>query len=152
MRLPDRVEPGLVLKYGYLWSDEAESGREDGRKDRPAVVVLRREIVRNTLMVTVAAMTHSPPRAGQRPVMVPPAVKQRLGLDEQASWIVTHELNTFVWPGPDLRPIGRLPGSADDRCFYGYIPNSLLRKIVQGIADNRTEQRFKLVKRSFEGP
>lgn len=87
MRLPDRIEPGLVLKYGYLWADEAEQGREEGEKDRPAVVVLKRELVRGTLIVTVAAITHSPPRAGQGAVEVSPVIKERLGLDEQASWV-----------------------------------------------------------------
>lgn len=147
MRLPDRIEPGLVLKYGYLWADEADQGREEGEKDRPAVVVLRRELVRGTLIVTVAAITHSPPRAGQGAVEVSPVVKERLGLDEQASWVVTDELNTFVWPGPDLRPIGKSHGPDSDNCYYGYIPNTLLRKITNGIGENRAEHRLRLVKR-----
>ena len=27
-------EPGLVISYAYLWDHEAQSGLEEGRKDR----------------------------------------------------------------------------------------------------------------------
>ena len=33
-------EPGLVISYAYLWHREHEAGREEGRKDRPSVIVL----------------------------------------------------------------------------------------------------------------
>lgn len=148
MKLPDRLEPGLVLRYSYLWAADAERGDEEGRKDRPAVVVLAREIVRNSLVVTVAAITHSPPRDGSLAVAVGPAIKKRLGLDDEASWIVTSELNAFVWPGPDLRPIAANRGADGDRCYYGYIPNSLLNEVKQSIAENRRRQLLMLSRRS----
>jgi hypothetical protein len=38
-------EPGLVLNFAYLWHREHQAGQEEGRKDRPSVIVLcvRRE-------------------------------------------------------------------------------------------------------------
>jgi hypothetical protein len=33
-------EPGLVISYAYLWHHEHGAGREEGRKDRPSVIVL----------------------------------------------------------------------------------------------------------------
>jgi len=44
MALPS-PEPGLVINYAYLWRDEYLAGREEGRKDRPSVIILavRRE-------------------------------------------------------------------------------------------------------------
>lgn len=33
-------EPGLVISYAYLWHDEQQAGREEGRKDGPSVIVL----------------------------------------------------------------------------------------------------------------
>jgi hypothetical protein len=33
-------EPGLVLNYAYLWHNEHRAGQEEGRKDRPGVIVL----------------------------------------------------------------------------------------------------------------
>jgi len=32
-------ELGLVISYAYLWSSEADAGREEGGKDRPCAVV-----------------------------------------------------------------------------------------------------------------
>lgn len=43
-------------------------------------------------------------------IEIPPATKQRLGLDSEGSWIVITEANEFVWPGLNLRP---LPGRED---------------------------------------
>jgi len=48
---------------------------------------------------------------------LPPAVKKHLGLDEERSWIVVDELNTFTWPGYDLRPIKK----KEDRFDYGFL-------------------------------
>lgn len=147
MILPERVEPGLVLRYAYLWHGEAQRGQEEGRKDRPAVVVLRREIVRGALFVLVAPVTHTPVTPALRPVELDAVVKSQLGLDDQPSWIVTHELNAFVWPGPDLRPVGGA-GERANRCYYGYVPNGVLQQVTAAIAENRREQRAGLVKRS----
>jgi len=33
-------EIGLVISYSYLWSDEAEAGHVEGRKNRPCAIVL----------------------------------------------------------------------------------------------------------------
>ncbi len=48
MKLP-APEPGSVIRYAYLWADEQRRGREEGRKDRPvlvlAVSVVQRENV-----------------------------------------------------------------------------------------------------------
>ena len=36
-------EPGLVICYSYLWHDEALVGHEEGRRERPSVIVLAME-------------------------------------------------------------------------------------------------------------
>ena len=33
-------QPGLVISYAYLWSEEAEQGRIESRKDRPCAIVV----------------------------------------------------------------------------------------------------------------
>lgn len=38
MSLPG-PEASLVIHYSYLWRDEAGTGLEEGRKDRPCVIV-----------------------------------------------------------------------------------------------------------------
>ncbi|MGA0545858.1 type II toxin-antitoxin system PemK/MazF family toxin [Brevundimonas sp. VNH65] len=104
MLLPDPV-PGLVISYAYLWRDEALRGQEEGRKDRPCVVVLAVEEANGRKVVTVAPVTHTPPAHPQSAIEIPAATKQRLGLDGERSWVVAADLNRFVWPGVDLRPV-----------------------------------------------
>src|ERR1700730_15738065 len=93
-------EPGLVISYAYLWHYEHEAGRQEGRKDRPSVIVLAVEREDDdTTIVTVLPITHSPPADPADAVEIPTAVKRHLGLDGHRSWIVVNEGNEFVWPG-----------------------------------------------------
>jgi hypothetical protein len=75
----------------------------------------------------VLAVTHTQPKDANLAIEISAAVKRRLGLDEQRSWIVISEANEFAWPGPDLRPV---PGSPEGDIAYGFLPPSLF-KIVQ---------------------
>jgi hypothetical protein len=102
--LPKPV-PGLVISYAYLWRDEALRGLEEGRKDRPCVIILSVEEADGRTVVTVAPITHSPPAYPESALELPAATKQRLGLDGERSWVVAADLNRFAWPGVDLRPI-----------------------------------------------
>ncbi|MFN3835927.1 MAG: growth inhibitor PemK [Glycocaulis sp.] len=72
-------------------------------------------------VVTVAPITHSPPRDPEAAIEIPAATRRRLGLDGERSWIIAADLNRFIWPGTDLRPVS--PGSG--RFVYGLIPGSL---------------------------
>jgi hypothetical protein len=130
MPLPE-PHPGLVISYSYLWRDEARAGREEGVKDRPAVIVLAvRAKADSGRVVTVAPVTHRKPSKPGTAVELPAKVKQHLGLDTAASWVILDETNQFLWPGHDLRP---LPGRP--RVFsYGVLPPRLLAKITNGIA------------------
>ena len=102
MPLPRVPFPGLVVRYAFLWSDEARQGRTEARKDRPCVVAVRRENdVR--FRVRVLPIAHAPQHP-DRAVALPARVKRHLGLDADASWIVLEEANEFVWPGVDSAP------------------------------------------------
>ena len=92
-------EPGLVISYAYLWHHEHEAGWEEGRKDRPSVIVLaiEREADGATI-VTVLPITHSPPADENSAVEIPLPVKRHLGLDDERSWIVVAEGNEFCGP------------------------------------------------------
>ena len=124
MGLPDPT-PGLVVGYAYLWRDEALRGREEGRKDRPCVIVLSVQIENGQTVVTVAPVTHTPPAHPDSAIEIPAQTKKRLGLDTQRSWIIAADLNRFVWPGVDLRPVKR--GSSD--YSYGELPDALYRRL-----------------------
>jgi len=130
MALPD-PQLGLVISYGYLWHHEHERGREEGRKDRPCVIVLAAEQAEDGLMVTVVPVTHTPPAEPAHAVELPPAVKAHLGLDEARSWVIVSEGNRFLWPGYDLKPIRGSRGRFD----YGFLPPRLFRTIVERFAE-----------------
>jgi PemK-like, MazF-like toxin of type II toxin-antitoxin system len=93
-------EAGLVISYSYLWSDEAEAGHVEGRKNRPcAIVLVVQQSEDKAPVITVVPITHSPHGNPNAAVEIPPAVKRHLGLDDQPSWIVLDDFNVFTWPG-----------------------------------------------------
>lgn len=124
MPLPTPVA-GLVIRYSFLWRDEAAKGQE-GRKDRPCAVLLAVVSEDGETIVTALPITHAPPRDPALAVELPPATKQRLGLDDQRSWIVLTAANRFPWPGPDLRP---LPGEDISSVGIGLLPRSLYNEV-----------------------
>lgn len=146
MLLPD-PETGLVIHYAYLWRSEADRGEEEGRKDRPcAVVVARRVESTGAIGVMVAPITHSEPAENATALEIPSDVKRRLGLDEARSWIITHELNIFAWPGPDVRPV---PAMGDDSRFsYGSLPKKLADELVKRVMANVRSGAMRTVRRT----
>ena len=125
----------MVLSYSYLWRAEYENGRIEGVKDRPVAIVLARRDLGNFEVAYAAPITHSSPLPAKNDrIPVTLEVKQRLGLDDLPSWIMTTELNVFVWPGPDLRPIAATDGNSS--CLYGYLSRGLFAKLQAGIREN----------------
>lgn len=122
MQLPDPL-PGLVIRYAYLWSDEQRRGRDEAIEDRPCAVVLRTNDAGGEPRVVVLPITHAPPRDPSPAAEIPGAVKRRLGLDADRSWIVVSEANSFRWPGPDLRP------SPTGEVAYGFLPRALFYEV-----------------------
>ncbi len=121
-----RPQPGLVIRYSYLWHREALAGREEGVKDRPCAVVLAFLDDASRTRVYALPITHSIPVAGEDAIEIPAVVKARLGLDGARSWIVVDEANVFHWPGPDLR---LLPGKGPESAFYGFLPPGFFKVI-----------------------
>ncbi|MGH7086941.1 MAG: type II toxin-antitoxin system PemK/MazF family toxin [Acetobacteraceae bacterium] len=146
MPLPNPV-PGLVISYAYLWRDQQDQGREEGVKDRPCVVVLAVRQEEGERIVTVAPITHTPPRHAKDAIELPAATKRRLGLDDDRSWIVATELNRFLWPGPDLRPVPGKPG----QFAYGGLPRQLMVQLRERIAELHRDRRFRMVRRDHDG-
>src|SRR5665213_4512333 len=90
-------EAGLVISYAYLWHQEHQAGQEEGRKDRPSVVVLvAKHDDDGATIVTVLPVTHSAPADPNAAVEIPRLVKRHLGLDDDRSWIVVAEGNEFL--------------------------------------------------------
>jgi hypothetical protein len=125
-------QPGLVISYAYLWSDEAERGLVEGRKDRPCAIIIAIEHPEKEgrRQVAVVPITHTPPHDPNVAIKIPQRVKEHLGLDAERSWIVLNEFNVFTWPGFDLRPIA----SRDGRVDYGFLPPKFFASLIERIA------------------
>ena len=114
-----------MIGYAYLWRDEAPRGADEGRKDRPCVIILSVQSLAGELIITVAPITHTRPSDPGIAVEIPASTRRRLALDDQRSWIIASDLNRFTWPGVDLRPTTR-----DAHAFaYGLLPRALYRKV-----------------------
>jgi hypothetical protein len=133
-------EPGLVISYAYLWHHEHRSGRGEGRKDRPSVIVLalERAADRETI-VTVLPVTHRMPADPESAIEIPLPIKRHLGLDDRRSWIVIAEGNEFLWPGHDLRKRPR-----SDRYDYGFLPPRFFNRVLSTFVAyyQRSQRRF----------
>lgn len=125
MSLP-APEPGLVIRYAYLWRREFQVGRDEAAKDRPCAIVLTARHVGESLKVLVVPVTHSPPESPADALELPPAVKAHLGLDADRSWVVLTESNVFTWPGPDLR---RIDQRRDASVAYGFLPPRFFQEL-----------------------
>lgn len=117
---------GQVIRYDFLWHNDAEKGAESG-KDRPcSIIVARQDAFDHSHLVLVCPITHSPPDDPSKAVELPPAVSKHLGLDQERSWIKTDQVNQFRWDRRYL-PIGVQPVEKG-RWIYGDMPSQLSRQ------------------------
>ena len=135
---------GLVIRHAYLWWNEARVGREEGVKGRPCVIVHTRQNDHGETEVYIAPVTHTPPEVLERAMQIPSATKARLRLDAHASWIITTEVNRFIWPGPDIHTV---PGGA---AAYGNLPASMTRDLIRQIKSNARDRSLLVIGRDDE--
>lgn len=128
-----------------LWRREHSAGQEEGFKDRPCAIILSTLTGNGDPHVYVLPITHSPPLTPHTALEIPPRVKRHLGLDGERSWIVLDEVNDFIWPGFDLRPI---PGSTPPRAEYGVLPPRFFEQVRQAFVALYRQRRVKVVPRS----
>jgi hypothetical protein len=142
--LPDPLS-GLVIGYSYLWETDFRAGRDEGSKDRPCAVVIATRTEDGDIVATVAPVTHRQPVDPLDGIELPPGIKRALGLDDARSWLICAELNRFVWPGPDLRPISRRhPG----QFAYGMLPRPFMLRVFERLQELRKRRRPSVVVRS----
>lgn len=139
-----KPEPGLVIRYSYLWAREHDEGREEGVKDRPCAVVLATAYQEGETKVVVVPVTHSPPE-DPAALELPPAIKRLLGLDAERSWVVVSESNVFDWPGPDLRRVGDRDNSS---VAYGFLPPRFFAELHRRFALLESAARSRRVPRT----
>lgn len=141
MSLP-KPEAGLVIRYSYLWHDEFSEGREEGTKDRPCAIVLAaKDDVSSRERVWVLPVTHSKPASAEAAIEIPAAIKARLGLDGDRSWVVLSEWNEFLWPSPNLRRVG---DRNDSSVAYGFLPprfgNHVRERFAQFVRERKAQR------------
>ena len=117
--------PGLVIRYSYLWKREAELGRVEGQKHRPCAIVVCIEQSEGEQIVTVAPITRKRPANPAQAIGLTAATRRRLGLGSQPNWIMATEVNSFCWPGPDIRP------NAQGNYAYGELPATVFQALVK---------------------
>ena len=137
-------KPGLVIRYAFLWSTERAVGAVEAAKDRPcAIVIAARRTADGDIQTVVAPITHRPPQDPTASLEIPPQICQRLGLDGARHWLRFDELNSFAWPGYDLRPI---PGQSG-RYDYGMLPQGLFQQLREGILARQKARAGRIVAR-----
>ena len=150
-RLPKQPVVGLTICYSYLWHREfTQSQRIEGLKYRPCVIVLGYEAVKGLpgrFVVDVAPVTHSKPD-GDSAVEIPLSVKRRMGLDNELSWIVTTEINRFIWPGPDLHPARQSDSPGELHWHWGIMAADIFRSAREKILKRRADRSLLIVPRT----
>jgi hypothetical protein len=96
-------------------------------------------------IVSVLPITHTSPADPDEAIEIPAAVKSRLRLDGERSWIVLTEANRFAWPGPDLR--AAIPGDEGAEAF-GLLPYRLSEEVRLKFLRLLKAQRAQIVRRT----
>lgn len=123
MALPD-PKPGLIVRYDYLWTHEADAGRDQG-KGRPTCLIAATDPSVRPRYVVLLPMTHTRPTGDTVGIEVPERVREALGLDDMPSWVIVSEHNIDEWPNAGLSSLPGLP----DIFSYGFIPPGLFTQI-----------------------
>lgn len=137
--------PGEVIRYAYLWTHEVAEGRDEARKDRPCAVVIAMTDAAGVSSVIVVPITSRVPTAPDEGMEIPTATRQRLGLQDEPCWAVLTEVNQFVWPGPDLRPVAMGAGPS---WSYGLLPAALFVRLRDAIVARARSRALRVTKRS----
>ncbi len=114
----------------------------EGSKDRPcAIVVAAPKDEHGRIRTIVAPITHTAPVDPETSLEIPASVCRSLGLDGARHWLRFDELNSFLWPGYDLRP--RPDGHYD----YGMLPRALFETFRGGILEAQRKKAGRIINR-----
>lgn len=125
MSFPEPV-PGLVIRYSYLWHAEHRRGQEEGLKDRPCAIVLTAASEDRSLRVTVLPVTRTAPGDPNLAIEIPAAVKRRLSLYGNRSWVALSWCSAIRTIFDYFPAIGFRLTAYDGTDINGYSPKSPL--------------------------
>lgn len=133
---------GWIVEHYFLWADEDEAGRTEGRKPRPCIIIAVEEEAPGRQRITVLPISTSPPPPGTPSLPIPDVLKAALGLDPaRPSWVVVKDANVFTWPGYDLVP------RPDGRFKRGMVTAGFFRQLCKLVLDVRSSDAPRLVER-----
>jgi hypothetical protein len=93
IRKPADLKVGEVFRYPYLWRREGQRGETEGRKDRPARMIMRWTVGGEELLIFLP-ITGTRPTRDQPAIEIPAIELQRAGLDAtRQGWIILSEGN-----------------------------------------------------------
>ena len=139
---------GLVIRYDFLWKDEQDGGQQDGSKFRAcAILDMSKPDETGARTVHLCAISHSPPLQGQTAVELPYKVSRHLGLDEDRSWLKTHEVNALLWREGET-PYGVRPARPEaGEWAYGQLPHPVGREAFGQLRENSQAKTLERVRR-----
>lgn len=126
---------GQVVVHHFLWSEESDTGRVEGRKARPCPVVAVERTPAGTSRVIVLPITSRKPSRESGAVTIPANVKAHMGLDRRRNaWVIVDETNVFMWPGFDLvpQPDGGFVRGVVTRGFFQLVRQASLARWSRG--------------------
>jgi hypothetical protein len=112
----------LVIRYDYLWTNEAAAGHG---KERPACILAALDSAMAPRFVVILPVTHRPPDGDTVGIEIPAKVRAALGLDAAPCWVIASEHNVDEWPNAGLAPLPGRPGEFS----YGFIPPGLFARV-----------------------
>ncbi|MBW7922977.1 MAG: hypothetical protein H3C51_12880 [Rubellimicrobium sp.] len=125
--------PGLVIGYEFLYREDAAAGRENAARPHPCAIVL---VVGDHPgeRVSVVAISHSPPAASAAHdyMRLTAADARQMGLDSGDHWVNLRDINSFDWPGYDLKPIA--PGRS---YVFGRMGRTAFERLVAALRARR---------------
>lgn len=90
----DELRTACVIRYPYLWAQQAKRGETEGRKSRPVAVGVRIARPDGDDLLVLFPITSKAPKAGRFAVEIPETEKRRAGLERDLRlWIVLDEYN-----------------------------------------------------------
>ncbi|MEO1602581.1 MAG: hypothetical protein AAFU49_19375, partial [Pseudomonadota bacterium] len=136
----DVPKPGQVIDYHYLWKWQADRGETEGRKKRPACVVV---VVKNTAgrhVLFIAPITSKHPDEDRTALQIPETEARRATLATHLPlWVIVDELNADVL---------ETSYTLEDRAPRGAFSPPFTEAILQSIQHLRQSAKLRVANRS----
>lgn len=128
MTLP-KPAPGLVIGYEFLFREDAAAGLENANRPHPGAIILVASTGPNQ-RVSVVSISHSPPSPSEAKfrMKLTHSECREMGLDDGDHWVNLRDVNSFDWPGYDLKPI-----APDGGYVFGRMQKSTFIRLVTAL-------------------